>query len=138
MEAGDLDAAVHEDIAEDEGLALGDTATVEFPIGEPVQLNIVATYSSNIVTATSWIINLPTWEEYFISVFGGILGTALGIIFGVTIVGILPSSFISTLAIPWRTLVIYLIIAAGAGILSSFFPARRASRLNVLEAIANE
>ena len=249
--AGEMDAAVHEDIAEDEGLAVGDTVAVEFNTRqeEPPQFNIAAIYGSNIVTGTSWIISLPAWESYFtrdqdvyvsaitadgvsqsqaraaidrvavdypqievqtkqefndtrvgaigqittvvnvflwlalviafigiantlalsvsertrelgllravgllrgqtrrmvlgegviISVFGGLLGTALGIIFGVTIVGILPSSFISTLAIPWRTLVIYLVIAAAAGIISSFFPARRASRLNVLDAIASE
>ena len=77
-------------------------------------------------------------EGIIISVFGGVLGVGLGLIFGVTIVNILPNDFISTLAIPVRTLIYYLIGAAAAGLIAALLPARRASRLNVLEAIANE
>ena len=36
------------------------------------------------------------------------------------------------------TLVIYVIIATLAGLLAASFPARRAARLNVLDAIAHE
>ena len=77
-------------------------------------------------------------EGVIISVFGGVMGVGLGLIFGITIVNILPNDFISTLAIPVRTLVIYLIVAAIAGLIAALLPARRASRLNVLDAISNE
>lgn len=77
-------------------------------------------------------------EGVIISVFGGVMGVGLGLIFGITIVNILPNDFISTLAIPVRTLVIYLIVAAVAGLIAALLPARRASRLNVLDAISNE
>ena len=70
--AGEMDVAVHEDIADDEGLAVGDTKTVEFNTrqDEPPQFNIVAIYSSNIVTGTSWIISLPAWGKLFHSQSG--------------------------------------------------------------------
>ena len=77
-------------------------------------------------------------EGFIIALYGGVLGVGLGIIFGITIVNVLPNDFISDLTIHWWTLVAYLTIAAAAGLIAALLPARRASRLNVLEAIANE
>ena len=77
-------------------------------------------------------------EGFIIALYGGVLGVGLGIVFGITIVNVLPNDFISDLTIHWWTLAAYLIIAAAAGLISALLPARRASRLNVLEAIANE
>ena len=77
-------------------------------------------------------------EGFIIALYGGVLGVGLGIVFGITIVNVLPNDFISDLTIHWWTLASYLIIAAAAGLISALLPARRASRLNVLEAIANE
>ena len=78
------------------------------------------------------------WEGVLISVFGGLLGIGMGLLFGSTAVTVIPDDFISTLAIPWRTFVYYIIGAGIAGLVSALLPARRASRLNVLDAIANE
>ena len=50
----------------------------------------------------------------------------------------IPDTFIDTVAIPWGGLVQYVIIAAVAGILAAILPARRAARLNVLDAISHE
>ena len=77
-------------------------------------------------------------EGVIISVYGGLLGIALGIVFGTVITNLLPEQFISTVAIPSQRLLVYLLIAAAAGLASALLPARRASRLNVLDAIANE
>ena len=77
-------------------------------------------------------------EGFIIALYGGVLGIGLGIVFAATIVNVLPNDFISDLTIHWWTLAAYLIIAAAAGLISALLPARRASRLNVLEAIANE
>ena len=78
------------------------------------------------------------WEGVLISVFGGLLGIGMGLVFGSTAVTVIPDEFISTLAIPWRTFVYYLVGAGIAGLVSALLPAWRASRLNVLDAIANE
>jgi len=42
------------------------------------------------------------------------------------------------LSLPWTQLLVYLVAAAIGGVLASLLPARRAARLDVLEAIAYE
>ena len=240
---------MHDSIAEDNGLEVGDTVPVVFSSGGETELQIVAIYSENIIAGLSWIVDLSVWDQYFtstqnrfvsvvtaggvsqseasvaleavvadypqvelqskqefndsqigtinqvvtivnvflalalviafmgiantlalsviertkelgllravgmkrgqtlrmvlgegviISVYGGLLGIALGIVFGTVITSLLPEQFISTVAIPSQRLLVYLLIAAAAGLASALLPARRASKLNVLDAIANE
>ncbi len=45
--------------------------------------------------------------------------------------------FIPKLGIPWGYLVIFLAIGGIIGVLAAYFPARRAAKLNVLDAIAS-
>jgi len=77
------------------------------------------------------------YEAVIISVFGSLLGLVLGVVFGVAMVGALASEGIK-LGFPVTQLVIFLVLAALAGLLAGVFPARRAARLDVLEAIGNE
>ncbi|MGI9621994.1 MAG: ABC transporter permease [Acidimicrobiales bacterium] len=76
-------------------------------------------------------------EGIIVALFGGTLGIGLGLIFGVACVQIIPDDFVSKLAIPWGTLVLNLVTALIAGLLAAYFPARRAAKLNVLDAIAH-
>ena len=78
------------------------------------------------------------WEGGIVTVFGGLMGIVIGVLFGWAAVEIIPDNFISSFAIPWGTLWNYLVVVAVAGLLASSIPARRASRLNILEAIAYE
>jgi len=75
-------------------------------------------------------------EAGVVSLFGALLGVALGVVFGWIAVLAIPDSFISTLAVPWATLVVYVVISALAGLIAASLPARRAARLNILDAIA--
>ena len=77
-------------------------------------------------------------ESIIVAVFGGLVGIATGVVAGTIAAAALPSSVISTVSVPWPTLVIYLVVAAVAGMLAAFFPARRANSLNVLDAIAHQ
>lgn len=253
IQQGSIDEAggviLHDSIAEDNGLEVGDTVPVVFSSGGETELQIVAIYSENIIAGLSWIVDLSVWDQYFtstqnrfvsvvtsegvsqseasvaleavvadypqvelqskqefndsqigtinqvvtivnvflalalviafmgiantlalsviertkelgllravgmkrgqtlrmvlgegviISVYGGLLGIALGIVFGTVITNLLPEQFISTVAIPSQRLLVYLLIATAAGLASALLPARRASKLNVLDAIANE
>ena len=77
-------------------------------------------------------------EAVIIAVFGGLLGLAVGAVFGTALQQALKSEGVSELAFPVVRLAVFLLIAALAGVLAAWLPARRASRLNVLEAIATE
>ena len=78
------------------------------------------------------------WEGAIVAAFGGIMGAVIGVLFGWAAVVVIPDSFISAFAVPWFTLIIYMVVAAAAGLVAAYFPARRASRLNILDAIAYE
>ena len=75
-------------------------------------------------------------EAGVVSLFGALLGVVLGVVFGWVAVVAIPDSLINTLAVPWMTLVVYVLIAAVAGLIAASLPARRAARLNILDAIA--
>ena len=77
-------------------------------------------------------------ESIIVAVFGGLIGIATGVVAGSIAAAALPDDVISSPTVPWRTLVLYLVVSAVAGLLAAFFPARRANRLNVLEAISHQ
>ena len=77
-------------------------------------------------------------ESVLICSFGGLLGLVVGSIFGVALQQALKGEGVSVLSIPVVTLVVYLLCSALAGVIAAALPARRASRLNVLQAIATE
>ena len=78
------------------------------------------------------------WEAMIIAVFGTLLGLSIGLFFGWSIVHALSDQGIDTLVIPVRTLAVVTAIAALAGVAASIMPARRAAKLDVLEAIASQ
>ncbi|WP_042169663.1 ABC transporter permease [Streptomyces sp. NBRC 110035] len=77
-------------------------------------------------------------ESVVIAVFGAVLGLALGLVWGVCTQQVLALQGMTALAIPWGTIVAVVIGAAVVGIAAALLPALRASRMNVLEAIAHE
>jgi putative ABC transport system permease protein len=77
-------------------------------------------------------------EAVVVAVLGGVLGTAMGVIFGATVVNALKDQGLTDLAIPWAWLAGFLLLAAVAGVLAAVVPARRAARLDVLKAIGTE
>ena len=76
------------------------------------------------------------WEAAVVAVFGAVLGVVLGVLFGIAASNALPSSFVNTVTIPYGSLVFYVVIAGIAGLVAAVMPARRAARLNVLDAIS--
>jgi putative ABC transport system permease protein len=78
------------------------------------------------------------WEAVIIAVFGAVLGLAIGVFFGWAMVQALKDQGISSLSIPGGQLVIYVVLAGLAGVVAAIWPARRAAKLNVLEAITTE
>lgn len=78
------------------------------------------------------------WEAAPVAVVGGIVGVALGVVFGWAAVGALGSRFDLNATIPIGRLLAYLMVAGVAGLLAGVLPARRAALIDVLGAIATE
>ena len=78
------------------------------------------------------------WEAAIISLFGALLGVALGLLLGSAAVIAIPDSFVRTIGIPWGQLVAYIILGGILGVIAAWFPARRAARLDVLDAISTD
>ncbi|MEH0421631.1 ABC transporter permease [Streptomyces sp. B21-083] len=77
-------------------------------------------------------------ESVVIAVFGAVLGLGLGLVWGVCIHRVLALQGMKALAIPWGTIVLVVVGSAVVGIVAALLPALRASRMNVLAAIAHE
>jgi putative ABC transport system permease protein len=77
------------------------------------------------------------YEAVITALIGAILGIALGVVFAALIAQPLKDEGF-TLSYPVGSLVVLLVLAALAGVVSAILPARRASRLDVLEALQYE
>jgi putative ABC transport system permease protein len=77
-------------------------------------------------------------EALILSVFGALIGVGVGTGLGVALADSLKQQGITDIVIPFTNLIIFLFLAALLGLVAATWPARRAARLNVLEAIATE
>lgn len=74
-------------------------------------------------------------ESVITAMIGGVLGIALGIVLGSLLIA--RVDFI-VFSLPVRSLIIFAVLTIVVGVLAAIFPARRAARLNVLEALQYE
>jgi len=75
------------------------------------------------------------------SIVTALIGAALGIVIGFVLAALVTTELSSqgfVFAVPYRSLVYFVVAAIIVGILAAVLPARRASRLNVLEALQYE
>ncbi|TFC77136.1 FtsX-like permease family protein, partial [Cryobacterium cheniae] len=76
------------------------------------------------------------------SVLTALFGTVVGVVLGVAIASVMPTVFngvgLTTLAIPWAQLAGMLALAVVVGVLAALWPASRAARLPVLDAVASD
>lgn len=77
-------------------------------------------------------------EAVLVAVFGALLGIVMGVFFGWALVTALASQGIDVLVFPVPRLLVYVLIAAFAGVVAAVLPARRAARLDVLRAVSSE
>jgi putative ABC transport system permease protein len=88
-------------------------------------------------TSRRQVKRIVRYESVITAMIGAICGTVLGVFFAVILSRPLASEGFE-LSFPVGTLVILLILAGLAGVLAAITPARRAAKLNVLEALAYE
>jgi len=76
------------------------------------------------------------------SVLTAVFGTVIGVVLGVAVAAVLPTVFagmgLTTLAVPWAQLAAMVALAAVVGVLAASWPASRAARLPVLDAVASD
>jgi putative ABC transport system permease protein len=77
------------------------------------------------------------YEGIVTALIGGTLGVAVGLFLAVLTTQALSDQGL-VLAIPWRTMGIFVVGTTAVGLLASVLPARRASRLNILKALQYE
>jgi len=78
------------------------------------------------------------YESVIIALFGTLMGLAVGLFFGWSMVRAMASQGFTEFVVPSASLAVVTVIAAAAGVLAAVLPARRAARLDVLEAIATQ
>jgi putative ABC transport system permease protein len=78
------------------------------------------------------------WETVLVTVFGALLGCVVGIFFGVALVRAFASSGVDVLNLSIGRQIIYVVVAFFAGLLAAIWPARRAARVDMLQAITTE
>jgi putative ABC transport system permease protein len=77
-------------------------------------------------------------EAVIIALFGAVIGVIIGTALGVAAAASLRQQGITEIAIPFASLVGFLVLAAVLGLAAASWPARRAAKLDVLAAIAAE
>jgi putative ABC transport system permease protein len=78
------------------------------------------------------------WESVIIAVFGTIGGLALGSFLAWTLVEATSSTALGRFSAPAVQLAVVLVVGALAGVVAAIRPARRAAKLDVLNAVASE
>lgn len=78
------------------------------------------------------------WEAVVVSVIGALLGLAIGVAFGAALARALRDQGVATLSLPLGSLVVFVVVAALAGMTTAALPARRAARLDILAAVTTE
>ena len=78
------------------------------------------------------------WESVVIAVLGGLVGIAVGVLWGWAFARALEEQGLTVFRIPVLEVVLFVLGSMIAGVLAAVLPAWRASRLDVLEAIATE
>lgn len=81
---------------------------------------------------------MVTVEAVVITVFGALLGLAVGAGLGSAVVRGLKDEGLKTLVLPWDQMGVYLVLGAVVGVIAAVLPAIRAARTNVLQAISYE
>ncbi len=77
-------------------------------------------------------------ESVIVAIIGALIGAVIGVFWGWSFTYALKAQGITRFHVPGLQLAIFVIVAILAGVVAAWFPARRASKLDVLDAIATE
>ncbi len=114
-----------------------------FGIGNTLALSIIErTHELGLLRAVGMtrkqLRSTVRWEAVLTSVFGTLLGLVIALFFGWAIVEALKDEGLNAFRIPVGSLFTIVVIAALAGVVAAILPARRAAKLDILQAIGTE
>ena len=78
------------------------------------------------------------WEAVIIALFGAVMGIGVGLFLGWAVVQALADEGLGSFAIPWTQLFVLVLLAGVAGVIAAIYPSWKASRMDILAAIAYE
>ena len=78
------------------------------------------------------------WEAAITALLGAVQGVIVGLLLGYAVIYALRSEGINKFSVPSFSLIIIVVVAALLGVLAAILPARRAARMDVLDAISHD
>ena len=78
------------------------------------------------------------WEAVTIALYGALIGVVLGLAFGVAAAVAIPDEIVDRVSVPAGQFVVFVALAVVFGLAAAILPSYRASRMNVLDAIASD
>ena len=78
------------------------------------------------------------WEAVIVSTFGAVVGIVLGTLIGIALSLAVPDTIIEEISFSTSTIIAIIIGAVLAGFIAALYPSVKASRMDILEAIATE
>mgnify|MGYP006296590499 FL=1 len=75
-------------------------------------------------------------ESVITSMFGAVVGVVLGIGEGLALIGTLADGGISAFSLPLGSTIVILILAFVIGVIAAVYPARRATKVDIMQAIS--
>jgi putative ABC transport system permease protein len=76
------------------------------------------------------------WEALIVTLIGAVEGVAIGLALGFAVVAALKDEGLNQFSVPIIRMASIFVIAIVLGVLAAIIPARRATKVNVLEAIS--
>jgi putative ABC transport system permease protein len=78
------------------------------------------------------------WESVLTSVYGAVVGVMMGLLLGYVVIAALRDQGLTKYSVPVATITAILLIAFVVGVIAAVVPAWRATKLDILQAIATE
>jgi putative ABC transport system permease protein len=78
------------------------------------------------------------WESVLTSVYGAVVGVVMGLVLGYVVIAALRDQGLDKYSVPVPTIGAILVIAFVVGVIAAVVPAWRATKLDILQAIATE
>ena len=78
------------------------------------------------------------WESVLTSVYGAVVGVVMGLVLGYVVIAALRDQGLTKYSVPVATIAAILLIAFFVGVVAAVVPAWRATKLDILQAIATE